>query len=145
FQGGVATAFSPLTVTAIVNNSASSTITNAGTLPTDASTVDLGSAHFAFHYNVGDGNDTVLAAVASGPALVYVDDDWASLNAGDAIADADPVAPGNQPATFGTNAFSSVNAALAAVGGNGTIIVNAGTYNEAVAITRFVTLDLQQG
>jgi fibronectin-binding autotransporter adhesin len=145
FTGGSAAAFAPLFVTPIVNNSANPTITDGATAPADGTTFFLGSAGFTLHYNGGDGNDLVLDAVTLGPAVVYVDDNWAGFNPGDPIADADPVAPGNQPATFGTDAFSSVMTALANVGGNGTIIVNDGIYNEAVAVNRVVTMNLQQG
>ncbi|HND53407.1 MAG TPA: right-handed parallel beta-helix repeat-containing protein, partial [Pirellulaceae bacterium] len=68
----------------------------------------------------------------------YVDDAWSgpSFPNGTAIADADPVAAGAQPAIIGLNAFSSVAAALnaAASGGLGRIIVNAGDYSADAAM-----------
>ena len=46
---------------------------------------------------------------------------------------------------FGTDAFSSVNDAIAAVSAGGTVVVNAGTYGEAVKVTRRLTMNLQEG
>lgn len=85
------------------------------------------------------------------PTIVYVDDAWASLAMGAGIADADPVASGDQPAIYGINAFSGVSAgyafaeALAAVTAGGTILVNAGDYSgQAVNLAKQVVLTLQE-
>src|SRR5262249_4563201 len=43
------------------------------------------------------------------PTQTYADDDWINLSNGDPILDADPVASGNQGATFGYDAFATVN------------------------------------
>ena len=51
------------------------------------------------------------------------------------MPDADPIAAGSQPATIGTTAFASLNAALAAYSATNTgIIVNAGNYSEAALV-----------
>ncbi|MEI6234807.1 MAG: autotransporter-associated beta strand repeat-containing protein, partial [Planctomycetota bacterium] len=98
---------------------------------------------FRISYVGGSGNDVTLTR--QDPPIYYVDDNWAAFTVGQAIADADPVAVGNQPAVFGTNAFASVTTAIATVPQNGIIIVNAGTYTEAVVITKSITLTLQEG
>lgn len=64
------------------------------------------------------------------PSVVYVDDLWAGYAAETPIANADSGTAAVEAATFGYDAFSSVTAAIAAVGTNGTVIVNAGTYVE---------------
>ncbi len=74
------------------------------------------------------GIDDIL--VSSIPAKTYVDDAWTGLSHGQAV-DVDPIAPGSQDGVFGVNAFASIQAALDAVGNNGAVIVNAGTYNES--------------
>jgi autotransporter-associated beta strand protein len=82
---------------------------------------------------------------------IYADTRWAGFTNGQAIADADPVAPGNQPATFGINAFASLNAAINAAPLTGTIIVNGasggnfGNFTEPVNVTKQVTINLQFG
>jgi fibronectin-binding autotransporter adhesin len=82
-------------------------------------------------------------------STIYVDDDWTSLGLGDSIADADPVAAGNQPAVFGLNAFATVHGGIAAAPAGGTVIVNAGDNGnyaaEAVMIDKPLTVNLQQG
>jgi autotransporter-associated beta strand protein len=72
-------------------------------------------------------------------ATVYVDDSFTG-NSGDLIADADLGTTGNQPATFGVNAFNTIAQALTAVTSSGTVIVNDGTYAEAVALAGTQTL-----
>src|SRR5262249_27260205 len=69
--------------------------------------------------------------------------------ANQAIADADPIAAGNQPAAFGVNAFASVNAALTAANGFSgllfrTVTVNAGAYAEDVVFQFAVPVVVQQ-
>src|SRR5947209_16273184 len=74
-----------------------------------------------------------LSVVASGLASTssvsfippaFVDTRCATLSNGTAVPDVDPVFAGAQPGTVGTNAFGSVNAAIAAEPAGGTIIVN---------------------
>jgi autotransporter-associated beta strand protein len=72
-------------------------------------------------------------------ATVYVDDDFTG-DGNDQIADADLGTDGNQAATFGVNAFNTINAALEAVTSSGTVIVNDGTYDEAVVLAGTQTL-----
>ncbi|MDF1754557.1 MAG: autotransporter-associated beta strand repeat-containing protein, partial [Verrucomicrobiales bacterium] len=103
----------------------------------DGSAITLGTKTYKIFYNGGDGNDVVLANAAT-PATVYVDDDWAGLNGGQTITDADSGDQTNgdpQGAIFGINAFATIADALSAVSSTGTIIVNAGDYNEAVNLT----------
>ena len=77
-------------------------------------------------------------------ALVYVDDDWAGLANGTAVADADPSVSGNQPATVGITAFASLPPAVAAVdaGGTGSIVSRPGTYAANVVLDRPVALNV---
>ena len=76
---------------------------------------------------------------------MYVDSTLKALAAGTMIADADPVTPGSQAAIIGTNAFASVNAAIAAAPTNATVLVSGGTYNEAVVIDHQIKLTVQPG
>jgi hypothetical protein len=96
---------------------------------------------------VVNGNEDIGAyqTQAPTPTTVYGEAGWSNLSSGTIIPDADPVAPGDQLATIGYNAFATVNAALSTVAANGTVIVNAGIYNEAVVLSTPVTLNLQQG
>jgi hypothetical protein len=86
------------------------------------------------------------------PGVTYADTHWSGMSNGTVIADADPVAAGNQPAIVGTTAFASVNAALGAVAVGGKVVVNGdngsgmfGNFAEAVAVNKQVTINLQQG
>ena len=92
-----------------------------------------------------DGNgptQDIIIIVPSPLDPIYVDDDFASLSFGQAIADADSgleVAP----ATFGVNAFATINDALAAATTSGTVIVNDGDYGiEDVSLPDSLTLAL---
>jgi fibronectin-binding autotransporter adhesin len=98
---------------------------------------------FQINYHGGDGNDVVLTRVT--PPTFYVDDAWAGFANGTPIADADPVAPGNQAAVFGTSAFASPNAAITLAPTGSLIVVNAGSYAEAVALNKAVGLKVQEG
>jgi autotransporter-associated beta strand protein len=92
-------------------------------------------------YTGNGGNDVVLAPL--NPTTAYVEDaDWSGLSIGDFIADADFGTTGNQPAYYGYDAFSTVAGALAVVPLNGTVIVNAGTYAEAVSLPDSQTLEI---
>ena len=93
----------------------------------------------------GQTTTTTVTVTITAPTLWFVDDAWAGLNAGDTIPDANPVAVGNQPATFGTDAFASIGAAIAAATSGRKIVVNSGTYNEAVVINKTVELTFQEG
>ncbi|MDF1739372.1 MAG: autotransporter-associated beta strand repeat-containing protein, partial [Verrucomicrobiales bacterium] len=66
---------------------------------------------------------------------VYVDDNWAGMRPGADITDADLGTSAAETANFGINAFATLADALAVAGVDSTIIVNAGTYNETVALT----------
>ena len=64
----------------------------------------------------------------------YVNDDWAGLTIG-----VDPDADG--PATeLGVDAFASIQDAIDAIGDDGTVHIHAGTYAEALAYTKPITL-----
>jgi autotransporter-associated beta strand protein len=77
---------------------------------------------------------TVTLSIVDADAPVYVDDAWVGLTVGDPITDADSGTAGDQPAVFGTNAFAKVVTALAATSSGGTVVVNAGNYNEVVGL-----------
>ena len=62
---------------------------------------------------------------------------------GQVIQDADPVASGDLPATFGSSAFATVNDALLNVQANGNIIVNGGSYPEAVVLNQQISITVQ--
>jgi fibronectin-binding autotransporter adhesin len=127
------------TLTILSNDSSDPVVGTFAGLPQNGNVFVSGQL-FKINYSGGDGNDVVLTHVL--PTTLYVDDNFA---AGPPIADADPIAPGNQAATFGTTAFSSINAAIAAAQVGTSIIINAGTYNEAVNIDKTIGLTLQQG
>jgi len=69
------------------------------------------------------------------PAEVWVDDNWAS-----------GVAPGEDPdasgpaTAFGTDAFATVQSAIAGVASGGTVHIAAGTYLEQIRLSKTVTL-----
>jgi autotransporter-associated beta strand protein len=133
----------PQTPLVIINNDASDPITNTFAGLPEGATVTAGGVNFTISYLGGDGNDVTLTRQPSG--TFYVDASWAGFAPNTNIADADPVAPGNQPAVFGTTAFASVNAALAVMPTFANLVVNQGTYHEAVVISTPVTMNLQSG
>lgn len=96
------------------------------TNPAEGAVVPINGNSYRIFYNGGDGNDVVLVE-NSAPTTVYVDDSFV-FNNGQVIADADLGTTGAQPAIFGVNAFTTINAAVAAATASGTIIVNSGTY-----------------
>jgi fibronectin-binding autotransporter adhesin len=110
--------------------------TNGGTFTADG-------RFWVIFYDGGSGNDvTLTTTTALTPATVYVSPTWSILTNGTLIADADFGSGGNQPAIFGFDAFASINAALAAVSSSGTIIVNSGSYAEAVSLDGTQTLQI---
>jgi autotransporter-associated beta strand protein len=123
----------------IINNGPSPTITDGGTSPSSGAPLGTGGAKFAVFYNGGDANDVVLVDIST-PILAFVSGTFAGLNPGKHIADADFGTPGNQPAFFGVNAFATIGDALAAITNSGQVIVNDGTYPEAVNVTSTRTL-----
>lgn len=76
------------------------------------------------------------------PSVVYVDDAWATKQTLDVIPNPDPLVVGEPDAIFGITAFKGVNKAQTVVSAGGTILVNAGTYNEAVNLKNNNTLRL---
>jgi autotransporter-associated beta strand protein len=137
-------------------NGATLTINVDGTVkydPTTSTTIQGlapgGSIVDTFTYTTtnlnGNTTTSTVSVTVTAPSLWYVDDAWAALSPGATITDANPIATGNQAATFGTNAFASVNAAIAAAAPGQRIVVNAGTYNEAVVLDKAVSLTFQQG
>ena len=83
--------------------------------------------------------------VVPSQSTVYVDSDWSSYVTGTVIADADPTQAGNQPATFGVNAFASLPGAAEAVAAGGTITLLPGTYPLNAAFTNPFTLNVPTG
>ena len=130
----------------IVNNDLLDTVTVAnpfrvgGVAIPEGGSFIAGGNRFVIFYNGGDGNDVVLVANST-PAVVYIDDSF-TANPSQTIADADLGTTGSQPAIFGVTAFTSINAALAAVTSSGTIIVNGGTYAETVSLTGTRTMEI---
>src|SRR5262249_47120444 len=92
--------------------------TSAGTITGNFAGLPEGTAFvsggrlYRITYAGNGGNDIVVSRTG-----IYVEADWSGFAANQAIADADPIAAGNQPAAFGVNAFASVNAALTAANG----------------------------
>ena len=112
----------------------------------EGSVFTQGGVSYSISYKGGDGNDVVLTVIAPlSPTIRYVSSAWSTSHAGDTILDADPMTPGNQSAVYGTTAFASLNAAIAASNDGDVIIVNSGAYAEDVNLTKKVTVELQQG
>ena len=82
-------------------------------------------------FALGAGN--ILPALAQ-TTTVYVNDDWAGMTVGE-----DP--DGTGPAlVFGTDAFATIQAGVDAVAAGGTVNVAAGTYLEAVTVSKSLVL-----
>ncbi len=146
FDGTGATAAPPpqQLMTLIRNTGSSATVTDATTTPAAGTAFALGVGFFEAFYNGGTGNDVVLVD-ASAPTVAYVSPSFAGDNPGQSIADADFGTAGNQPALFGVNAFATIGAALTAITSSGQVIVNAGTYPEAVGVSATQTLTITNG
>lgn len=56
-------------------------------------------------------------------AVVYVNEDWASLANNTFLPDVEPSTPGNQPVYIGTNGYADIAGAMTAVQSGGTIVV----------------------
>ncbi|WP_088252982.1 FG-GAP-like repeat-containing protein [Fimbriiglobus ruber] len=113
---------------------------------------DTGAQGFYFDnvsyrdYNQSDPSATLASYAATfetQPAVTYANPAWSSLATGDPITDADPLTAGDQPATYGVNAFATITDAVTAVAAGGTVIANAGTYAENVTINKPLTLEGQ--
>jgi fibronectin-binding autotransporter adhesin len=108
----------------------------------ERATVTLGTGgdarEFIVSYTGGDGNDMVLFD-ATQPDTVYVSPSFTG-SFGQLIDDADFGTSGNQSAVFGVNAFATISDARSAVTDDGIMIVNEGTYNEAVVLAGTQTL-----
>ena len=89
---------------------------------------------FLIDYTGGDGNDVELIRVPATVSELYVDDDWAGTAFGD---DPDGAGPAG---VYGYNAFATIQEAIDAADDGAVINVLAGTYNEALAISK--SLDL---
>ena len=124
----------------LINNDGTGDATTIANTPAQGAVVTIGSRSFKLFYNGGDGNDVVIVENST-PTVVYVDDSFTQTD-GTLIADADLGTTGSQAAVKGITAFASINAALAAVSSSGTIIVNGGTYSEAVSLTGTRTLEI---
>lgn len=81
-----------------------------------------------------------IRTIIPAPMIVYVDPSFTSTGAN---LDGDLTAGGNQAATVGYNAFSTISTAMAAVASNGTVIVNTASYTEnptlGIPLTEFRT------
>ena len=89
-----------------------------------------------------------VQSVATNQQTVYVDSDWSNDVTGALITDADPTQAGNQPATFGVNAFANLQGAADAVAAGGTITLLAGaasTYPLNAALANPFTLNVPTG
>jgi fibronectin-binding autotransporter adhesin len=130
----------PNLITLIRNNTDQPIVPFANLAPGDAVTLgtDGNERTFIASYTGGSGKDLVLYE-ASQPDVVYVNDIFAGGH-GQFISDADLGTSGNQPALFGVNAFSTISDAVSAVTDDGTIIVNGGTYGDAVVLAGSQTL-----
>jgi fibronectin-binding autotransporter adhesin len=113
-----------------------------GVLAGTPTTAGIYPLHFTAANGTVDATQTFTLFV--GPlATVYVSSAFAGRTAGDFIADADNVTAGSQPAIFGTSAFATIDAAIAATTmTSGTIVVSAGTYAESPNLAGSQTLVL---
>ena len=137
----------------LINNTSGLAINGSFDGLGEGSPLTINGNPFKITYKGGTtGHNVVITALT--PSYFYAEAAWASeYTNGQTIPDADPVKAGNQPAVYGTTAFSSVNSAITAAataaassGNPATVIVNAGTYNENVAIhVGDLQIVLQQG
>src|SRR5439155_15925819 len=94
----------------IINNDGTDPVVGTFAGLPNGGVITVGTNSFKILYAGGDGNDVVLVENTS-PTVVYVDDST-NFNLGhtpapgEAIPDADLGTPGNQPAVYGTSAFS---------------------------------------
>ncbi len=127
---------------------ASGTVTSASSTQltvTGLSGLLLGNLTASVTVNgVSSGAAVEVATVvpAENPALAYVSYTFAGDSFNQSIADADFGTAGNQPAAYGVTAFTTIGAALSAITFSGQVIVNAGTYGEAVSVTGTQTLTI---
>jgi hypothetical protein len=83
------------------------------------------------------------------PTTLFVNDNWviatdvgpAGLSAGDTVNNSDDAGATPVSATFGTNAFSTINSSIAAASNGDTIEVLQGNYTENVVVDKSVTLE----
>jgi hypothetical protein len=85
-----------------------------------------------------DGTGTITNDDFCSPqAIVYVDDDWAAVTPG---TDPDGVGPATN---FGCDSFATIQEGIDGVTSGGTVIVYAGTYNQATSISLNKSLTLR--
>jgi nitrous oxidase accessory protein NosD len=120
----------------------------------NGATLMVNSQLFEIFYNGGTGNDVILVKIPTGPppSVVFVDDSWAGYTAGtdaDFVDDGIDGVPASYTAAWGAglngsaygyDQFSTIQAAINAVGPNGTIYVYSGTYSENLLVNKSVTL-----
>jgi fibronectin-binding autotransporter adhesin len=138
----------------LVNNTGSSPVTSTFAGLPEGSIVPVNGTNLILSYVGGDGNNITLANPALAGHEFYVDPSYTAANfATGTVPDADPDTLGAQPATIGVNAFNTVGAAIAAavaaqqtnsdaVSGY-TVVIDAGTYAEAVSVPTGIGLILQ--
>ncbi len=126
---------------------------NGSTWTFTVSTSGLAAGTYTFYAVATDStgaSSPVAVATLTVGTTVYADTRWAGLANGTTV-DADPTEPGTVTGTIGTNAFASVNAAIAAVPNQGTVVVNGasggsyGNFSEDVNINHPITLVVQYG
>jgi fibronectin-binding autotransporter adhesin len=125
----------------LINNDAADAVSGIFNTLTPGSIVSVNGVNKRIFYQGNDGNDVILAPET--PVTAYVSNTlFAGKVTGDFILDADAGTTGDQSAIFNYNAFVGVNTALGAVTASGTVIVNAGTYAEAVVSAGTKTIEI---
>ena len=99
--------------------------------PATGNNAAFGGEIFTIAYNAS--SVTLTDTGVQNPGPVYVNDDWSNTAYG-----ADPDGTGLVVAQFGTTAFSDIQTAINAVATGGTVVVEGGTYPQAVALNRNV-------
>jgi autotransporter-associated beta strand protein len=112
------------------------------TFSTDVGVFDIAASgkltqHSGSPYDLGDSGaeSSGIALLVNRPSTVTVDPSFTGP------AGSHPA--GNPNLTIGVDAFSSIQAGVNAVAASGTVLIDAGTYNESVTATRAVTLSAQ--
>lgn len=122
----------------IIRNDGPNPVTGTFAGLTNGTDTTISGDAYRIFYTGGDGNDVVLIRSGVVP-IVYVDDDWAAVTPGQ-----DPDGAG--PAMFfGIDSFATIQEAVDGVDPTGDVLVNPGSYEEAVAIAQSLTLEGSSG